>query len=256
LNEIVNPFTGPVVGELYTRARPRLHHLVIERVAKLLEIRSPLSRAVDVGCGTGMSSLALAAITERVLALDVSADMLRHAERHPAVRYAIGTAESLPLASDSVDLVSVSAAMHWFDQSAFLAESHRVLHAGGSLVIYDVAPTGRIQELGSFPPEFVRRLLDRYPNVPSHPRFQFAEDRAQGFLLVAQERYEYVVRMSVEEYVAWFLTASNVVAAVAAGRETLEEAETWNRREAETLFAEEPQLGFIFGGPIWCLARV
>jgi len=256
LSEIVNPFTGPVVGELYARARPRLHHLAIERVAQLLEIRSPLSRAVDVGCGTGMSSIALAAIAQRVLALDVSLDMLRHAEPHPAVRYAIGAAEALPIASDSVDLVSVSAAMHWFNQSAFLAESHRVLHSGGSLVIYDVAPTGHIQELGAFPPEFVRQLLERYPNVPSHPRFQFAEDRAQGFRLVAQESYEEVVRMSVEEYVAWFLTASNVVAAMAAGRETLQEAEARNRREAESLFAGKPQLGFIFGGPIWCLARV
>lgn len=256
MNEIVNPFTGPVVGKLYARARPRLHHIVIERVAKLLEIRSPLSRAVDVGCGTGMSSIALATIAQWVLALDVSADMLRHAEPHPAVRYAIGAAESLPIASDSVDLVSVSAAMHWFSQSTFLAESHRVLHSGGSLVIYDVTPTGQIQELGSFPPEFVRRLLERYPNVPSHPRFQFAEDRVQGFRLVAQESYEHVVRLSVEEYVAWFLTASNVVAAVAAGRETLQEAEVWNRREADLLFAGEPQLGFVFGGPIWCLARV
>jgi hypothetical protein len=146
--------------------------------------------------------------------------------------------------------------MHWFNHSAFLAESRRVLHCGGSLVIYDVTPTGRIHELGVFPPEFIRRLLERYPNVPSHPRFQFAEERAPGFRLVAQESYEQEVRMSVEEYVAWFLTASNVVAAMATGRETLQEAEVWNRREAELLFAGEPQLGFIFGGAIWCLAHV
>lgn len=105
MNEITNPFTGPGVGELYARARPRLHDIVIERVAKLLDIRSPLSRAADVGCGTGRSSIALAAIAKRVLALDVSPDMLRHAEPHPTVRYAIGAAESLPIASDSVDLV-------------------------------------------------------------------------------------------------------------------------------------------------------
>ncbi len=64
------------------------------------------------------------------------------------------------------------------------------------------------------------------------------------------------MRVAVEEYVSWFLTTSNVVAAVAAGRETLKEAEAWNRHEAEILFAGKPQLGFIFGGPIWCLARV
>jgi len=59
------------------------------------------------------------------------------------------------------------------------------------------------------------------------------------------------MRVAVEEYVSWFLTTSNVVAAVAAGRETLKEAEAWNRHEAEILFAGKPQLGFIFGGPIW-----
>ena len=181
MNEITNPFTGPGVGELYARARPRLHASVIERVTKLLEIRSPLSRAADVGCGTGMSSIALAAIAKRVLALDVSPDMLRHAEPHPAVGYAIGAAESLPIASDSVDLVTVSAAIHWFSQSAFFAESHRVLHSGGRLVIYDNAPTGRIQDLGAFPPDFVQRLLERHPMVPSNPRFQFDENRAPEF---------------------------------------------------------------------------
>jgi len=35
LNEIVNPFTGPIVGELYARARPRLHASVIECVLRM-----------------------------------------------------------------------------------------------------------------------------------------------------------------------------------------------------------------------------
>jgi SAM-dependent methyltransferase len=50
----------------------------------------------------------------------------------PALR---GTAESLPVAADRVDLLTVGEAFHWFEPTAALDEAHRVLRGGGTLAL-------------------------------------------------------------------------------------------------------------------------
>lgn len=70
---------------------------MIERLAKRLSLTASLGHAVDVGCGTGLSSVALTAIAERVSAFDPSAEMLAAAPPHERVTYAVARAEELPL---------------------------------------------------------------------------------------------------------------------------------------------------------------
>ena len=51
----------------------------------------------------------------------------------PDVRAVEGTAEALPLKTNSVDAVTVGQAFHWFDGDKALAEIHRALRPGGGL---------------------------------------------------------------------------------------------------------------------------
>jgi SAM-dependent methyltransferase len=53
----------------------------------------------------------------------------------PDVEALAGTAESIPLADDSVDVVTVAQAFHWFRHAQALQEIDRVLHPGGHLVL-------------------------------------------------------------------------------------------------------------------------
>jgi len=46
-----------------------------------------------------------------------------------------GTAEAMPLADASADVVTVAQAFHWFDHDRALPEIHRVLRPDGTLVI-------------------------------------------------------------------------------------------------------------------------
>lgn len=106
--------------------------------------------AVDVGTGPGFTAFAVAPFCERVIAVDVADPMLEQVRELSAERGIRGVepmlaaAGSLPFADGSVDLVICrSAAHHFVDVPRWLAESHRVLAAGGVLAIADtIAPAG------------------------------------------------------------------------------------------------------------------
>lgn len=94
--------------------------------------------AVDVGCGTGQNSRLFAPNFQEVVGVDVSECQLEEARAvpgYPNVSYRKGTAEELPFADGSVDLLTAASAAHWFDQSKFLTEANRVLKPKGCMAL-------------------------------------------------------------------------------------------------------------------------
>jgi ubiquinone/menaquinone biosynthesis C-methylase UbiE len=100
--------------------------------------------ALDVATGTGHTALALAPHVARVVALDLTPEMLREAEALIGAR-GIGSVElrtgdvhDLPFPDGSFDLVTCRRAAHHFsDIRRALAEMRRVLRPGGRIVIDD-----------------------------------------------------------------------------------------------------------------------
>ncbi|KAM4558366.1 putative methyltransferase [Odontesthes bonariensis] len=94
--------------------------------------------AVDLGCGTGQNTRLLAPHFKEVAGIDISECQLEEARAvpgYPNITYRTGTAEELPFADGSVDLLTAASAAHWFDQSKFLAEADRVLKPGGCMAL-------------------------------------------------------------------------------------------------------------------------
>ena len=97
------------------------------------------SRVLDLGCGTGHFSPALQARFPGAdyIGLDLAQGMVNYAREHcaDAGLWLVGDAESLPLASASVDLVFSSLAVQWCTRPEHLfAELSRVLVPGGMCV--------------------------------------------------------------------------------------------------------------------------
>ena len=117
----------------------------LERLARLARERKP-ARALDLGCGAGHASYALArGGTQRVTAYDPSSDMLavvaqEAAKRgHAGIETCVGAAEELPFQSGTFDLVVTRySAHHWADVPRALAECARVTMPGGRLIVIDV----------------------------------------------------------------------------------------------------------------------
>jgi SAM-dependent methyltransferase len=102
---------------------------------------------VDVGCGEGHHAQRLAALGYDVLGVDPVARHVELArENAPDARLEHGTAESLPVAPSTVDLV-------WFrdvlelvpDLDSAFAELARVLRPGGRAIVYSMFATDRLE---------------------------------------------------------------------------------------------------------------
>lgn len=143
----------------YAESRPRYPAELFAYLATLVE---PRHLAWDCATGNGQAALGLAGHFERVIATDRSAEQIRHAVRHPQIEYRVAHSERSELDERSTDLVTVAAALHWFDLERFHSEVRRVLRPGGVLAAwtYHVAhaepPFGRV--LG----RFYREVLSPY----------------------------------------------------------------------------------------------
>ena len=111
-------------------------------------------RVLDLGCGAGHASFAVAPCARTVTAYDLSAQML-DVVRAGAVERGLanietrqGRAEILPFADASFELVLTRfSAHHWMDVDAALAEVRRVLAPGGRFVVIDiVAPESPLHD--------------------------------------------------------------------------------------------------------------
>ena len=93
-------------------------------------------RAWDCATGNGQAAVALAHWFEKVIATDASAEQIRSASLSPRVKYHVAQAEQSGIRSQSVDLVTVAQALHWFDIPRFFAEAQRVLLPHGVLAVW------------------------------------------------------------------------------------------------------------------------
>lgn len=121
------------LAERYARSRPGYPPALFEHLASLVDRHEV---AWDCATGNGQAAVGLAEHFERVIATDVSAEQIRHATKDPRVDYRVAQSESSGLDDDSADLITVAAAVHWFDLEAFYAEARRVLRPRGVLALW------------------------------------------------------------------------------------------------------------------------
>jgi len=148
--------------------------------------RRSVGTILDLGGGTERFADCLAnRFGACVVGVDPSEKMLDQARRKPRrslVYYQRGTAEAIPLVSQSVDMIFMSMTFHHFrDPGAAARECCRVLRVDGTIV----ARTGTHEQIPSYPyvPFFpsTRRMLEEL--LPDRARLRAVFEKA-GLLCV------------------------------------------------------------------------
>ena len=119
-------FTG--FSALYDGVRPVLPAYALACIRRYLG-REP-EQVVDLGCGTGLSTLALAAVGGQVTGVEPSGDMLRIARSKAApenVTFREGFAHDTGLPDAFADVVVCSQSFHWMEPETTLREIGRIL---------------------------------------------------------------------------------------------------------------------------------
>ena len=112
----------------YARYRPRYPKTLFSHIAGLCD-RHEL--AWDCATGNGQSALGVVDYFAQVVATDASEAQIAAAVPHDRVTYSVAPAEHSGLDDDSVDLLTVGQALHWFDLPRFFAETARVVRSHG-----------------------------------------------------------------------------------------------------------------------------
>jgi ubiquinone/menaquinone biosynthesis C-methylase UbiE len=216
----------------YAFDRPPIHPIIIRRVASDLGMVLPdggfrlkadpadprVERALDIGCGAGLSTAALEPIARRVVGLEPAAAMLTHRRAVcPRGLFTIGTAEHLPFDVATFNLITAAGAINYAETSSVLREVSRVLRADGVFTIYDFSDGRRFHD-GDRLTRWYDAFEKRYPPQPGYAmdvrELPFAD---AGLRLDSYQAFQVTVTMSMDAYARYAMSQTTVEAALARG---------------------------------------
>ena len=177
------------LADIYEKYRPSYPQKYVEDIIEKCHLNFE-SLVADIGAGTGILTRQLLHNNLKVVGVEPNPDMrkvLKKLETNKNFRAIEGTAEHTNLENNSIDLVVVAQAFHWFDKEKFKEECKRILKPNGSVWIL----WNQLDENKEIVKE-QKRIDDQYTN-----RFQEVngilsatkkEEKIQGFF--KDNRYE------------------------------------------------------------------
>lgn len=123
------------VAKHYAAFRPALHEVILRR---LISPDEYFKTGLDVGCGTGCSTVALADYCDHVFGLDPSQPMLNQATRHPRISYVNGFGDDFSIIEQAqYDVISFAGSLFYSKSNRLKSELTRTLSPDGIVLVYD-----------------------------------------------------------------------------------------------------------------------
>jgi len=181
------------IGESYDRTRRADPYLTGRLLAHLRPM--PSEQHLDVACGTGNYTVALAATGVEMIGADVSAKMIAAARAksaavardRPSPCWVVADVTALPFVTNTFAGATCTLAIHHFaNLGAAFAEVGRVVRAGGRFVMLTATPDQMNRYwLFRYFPEMMARAAAQMPDLGATA----AALSAAGFVRVTTERY-------------------------------------------------------------------
>jgi len=237
----MNYFHPKTAAERYSKGRPDFHSNTIARIKNYLHLDTKLHDALDIACGTGLSTKALLEIATNVYGTDTSQEMLNFAPQPDKIHYSIAAAEQQPFTDHSFDLITVSSGVHWFDIDKFLMEANRLLKSKSWLVLYENHFIAEMIGHDNFTNWFPDVYLKRFPAPPRNNTYSWTNENLapKNLRFVKEEVFKNAVTLTKKQLILYFTTQSNIIAAVEESQTTYEQVEDWLDQELSPFFAND-----------------
>lgn len=192
-------------SKLYARYRPVYPRELFDHILSLTGKRST---AWDCGTGNGQTASVLANYFETVIATDISQQQIDNAAKAGNIVYQLEPAEKTSIGDNSIDLITVSQALHWFRFDEFYKEVNRVAKPGAIFAAWTYNLLSISPEIDRIIHHYHYGLLDKYWPVERHYvdngyadiPFPYEEIKSPAFLIE--------VNWSAEELEGYFNTWS------------------------------------------------
>lgn len=250
-----NPFGTDSMASGYATSRPPIHEQIIHRLRGKLR-SAGVSRGLDIGCGAGLSTRALQGLADHCVGIEPAESMLHwSAGIAPDAEFIVARAEAIPLAADSIDLMTAAGSLNYADLTRFFPEAERVLKSDGELVVYDFSP-GRAFRDSIALGEWFSTFTDRYPWPPQEAQEVDPEKIAQvarGFHVREHERFRIGLTITPEFYLDYMMSESNVAYAIRMGTAEAE-IRSWCSVTLEPVWEGRSKV-VMFEGYFACLVK-
>jgi SAM-dependent methyltransferase len=128
-------------ASLYDRSRPHYPFSVFSDLSTLIPL-SPSSRILEIGCGTGQTTLPLAKLGSNIVAIELGPSLASLASQnlssYPNVQVLCSSFEDWPLplsGEEKFDVVLAATSWNWLDERVRVEKSGDALKEKGSLVV-------------------------------------------------------------------------------------------------------------------------
>ena len=118
----------------YAAFRPALHNEILSRC---LDAQTKYDTGLDIGCGTGYSSIALTYYCKEVVGIEPSQAMLAQSISHPRIKYLQNNDRNLPFESAHFDIITFAGSLYYAKSQELLDQLIRVIKPSGIILIYD-----------------------------------------------------------------------------------------------------------------------
>ena len=175
----------------YAKYRPGYPIALFEYLSSLVPEKN---MAWDVATGNGQSAISLSRYFKQVIATDASEQQIAHATPAENIIYKTEPAEYSSLADESINLITVAQALHWFNFEKFYKEVNRVIKNNGIIAAWAYTIPSHNEEVnqlinhfhdevvGSYWQAENKLIIDEYKAIP----FPFEAIASPQFMIEKQ----------------------------------------------------------------------
>lgn len=147
------------LADRYAKYRPQYPGALFRYLASLPPEHD---LAWDCATGSGQAAVGLAPYFKKITATDLSREQLSQAAPHKKIEYRLAPAEDSGIEAQSVDLITVANAAHWFNLELFYREAERVLKPEGKIAVWCYLHSGITEEIDRIVKNYAHKILQSY----------------------------------------------------------------------------------------------